>query len=194
MTLASWADCAHNDADDDDMDVKYSVYPRGLERIEVCATIVVFGKRELFAIRLASFIYFLVLRNRTAISIVILFVTSIQLNFSHRKIFIRKCGERDYSSLKLVIIFSRLLFNEEMIDSNRNNILEIYLFRLENRIINVESSPQNRYLYLSTYPIKKYYSSKFITISHDSKPGGIFKREFLRPISLACIPLFPATR
>lgn len=128
MTLASWADCAHNDADDDDMDVKYSVYPRGLERIEVCATIVVFGKRELFAIRLASFIYFLVLRNRTAISIVILFVTSVQLNFSHRKIFIRKCGERDYSSLKLVIIFSRLLFNEEMIDSNRNNILEIYLF------------------------------------------------------------------
>lgn len=48
------------------MDVKYSVYPRGLERIEVCATIVVFGKRELFAIRLASFIYFLVLRNRTS--------------------------------------------------------------------------------------------------------------------------------
>lgn len=66
MTLASWADCAHNDADDDDMDVKYSVYPRGLERIEVCATIVVFGKRELFAIHLASFIYFLVLRNRTS--------------------------------------------------------------------------------------------------------------------------------
>lgn len=193
MTLASWADCAHNDADDDDMDVKYSVYPRGLERIEVCATIVVFGKRELFAIRLASFIYFLVLRNRTS-DIDCNFIR----NFSSIKFFppedIRKCGERDYSSLKLVIIFSRLLFNEEMIDSNRNNILEIYLFRLENRIINVESSPQNRYLYLSTYPIKKYYSSKFITISHDSKPGGIFKREFLRPISLACIPLFPATR
>lgn len=55
MTLSgSWTDCAHNDDDDDDMlYVKYSVCPRELERIKVCATIIVFGKRELFTCRYA---------------------------------------------------------------------------------------------------------------------------------------------